>query len=86
MRSFSWRELQLDCAGTVLTGIIPARPRLNNTPLEYWTGYREKYRDGPEPAGSLALKFDPHVIRSQMILPVSMVSMTSPFSLVPCLG
>ncbi|KAJ5807066.1 hypothetical protein N7474_010658 [Penicillium riverlandense] len=47
------------------------RPRLLSTPMEYWTGYREKHKDGPFAEGFLSLDFEGERYRSLPILPVS---------------
>ncbi|KAJ5659224.1 hypothetical protein N7507_005675 [Penicillium longicatenatum] len=46
-------------------------PRLVSTTLEYWTGYREKHRDGPNTSGFLSLEFEPDNGLCLPILPVS---------------
>ncbi|OGM40968.1 hypothetical protein ABOM_010500 [Aspergillus bombycis] len=47
------------------------RARLLNCQLEYWTGYREKYKDAPVTAGLLALKYYPEQQSTRAVLPVS---------------
>ncbi|CAL5869439.1 uncharacterized protein PFLUO_LOCUS3668 [Penicillium psychrofluorescens] len=47
------------------------RPRLLSTQMEYWTGYREKHKDGPFAEGFLSLDFEGERYRSLPILPVS---------------
>ena len=49
------------------------RPRLLGAQMEYWTGYREKYKDAPETAGFLSLEFSPDSWASHTILPTSTV-------------
>jgi hypothetical protein len=44
--------------------------------LEYWTGYREKYKDSPYTAGLLALEYYPETHSTRIVLPVSTVSPT----------
>ncbi|KAJ5175357.1 uncharacterized protein N7482_001234 [Penicillium canariense] len=51
--------------------IFYLRPRLLACQLEYWTGYRQKYKDGPETDGYLSLDFEPDRISPIPILPVS---------------
>ena len=58
-----------------LTDISP-RPRLLGHEMEYWTGYRQKYKDAPETAGFLSLEFGPGAWTSHTILPTSTVCMT----------
>ncbi|KAJ5778287.1 hypothetical protein N7520_001533 [Penicillium odoratum] len=52
------------------------KPRLVSTTLEYWTGYREKHRDGPHTSGFVSLEFGPDSGQCLRILPVSAVSFT----------
>ncbi|KAJ5810393.1 uncharacterized protein N7503_002611 [Penicillium pulvis] len=47
------------------------KPRLVSTTLEYWTGYREKHRDGPNTSGFLSLEFEPDNGQCWPLLPVS---------------
>ncbi|KAJ5632321.1 hypothetical protein N7490_008660 [Penicillium lividum] len=47
------------------------KPRLASTTLEYWTGYREKHRDGPHTSGFVSLEFEPDSGQCLPILPVS---------------
>ncbi|KAE8397207.1 hypothetical protein BDV37DRAFT_289627 [Aspergillus pseudonomiae] len=47
------------------------RARLLNCQLEYWTGYREKYKDAPITAGLLALEYYPEQHSTRAVLPVS---------------
>ncbi|KAJ6017966.1 hypothetical protein N7451_001345 [Penicillium sp. IBT 35674x] len=47
------------------------KPRLVSTTLEYWTGYREKHRDGPNTSGFLSLEFEPDNGHCVPLLPVS---------------
>jgi hypothetical protein len=41
--------------------------------MEYWTGYRQKYKDAPETAGFLSLEFSPDAWTSHTIFPTSTV-------------
>ncbi|KAF7586347.1 hypothetical protein BBP40_009043 [Aspergillus hancockii] len=47
------------------------RARLLKCQLEYWTGYREKYRDSPHVAGLIALEYHPETHSTRTVLPVS---------------
>ncbi|KAE8352442.1 hypothetical protein BDV28DRAFT_157904 [Aspergillus coremiiformis] len=47
------------------------RARLLTCQLEYWTGYREKYRDTPFTAGLIALEHHPERHPTRTVLPVS---------------
>ncbi|KAE8373768.1 hypothetical protein BDV26DRAFT_284843 [Aspergillus bertholletiae] len=51
------------------------RARLLSCQLEYWTGYREKYKDAPITAGSLALEHRPEQHSTRTVLPVSTLLM-----------
>ncbi|KAJ5580021.1 uncharacterized protein N7459_006006 [Penicillium hispanicum] len=52
--------------------IFELRPRLLSCHLEYWTGYREKHKDGPYTAGFLSLEYDPDEDGTSIpLLPVS---------------
>ncbi|KAJ5604948.1 hypothetical protein N7510_010102 [Penicillium lagena] len=52
-------------------GYFYLRPRLLSTQMEYWTGYREKHKDGPFAEGFLSLDFEGERYRALPILPVS---------------
>ncbi|KAB8218133.1 hypothetical protein BDV33DRAFT_232329 [Aspergillus novoparasiticus] len=47
------------------------RARLLSCQLEYWTGYREKYKDAPITAGLLAIEHYPEQHSTRAVLPVS---------------
>lgn len=52
-------------------------PRLFNCQMEYWTGYRAKFKDGPTTAGFISLHFFPGVRADHTVLPISTVSFHS---------
>ncbi|OGE48703.1 hypothetical protein PENARI_c026G06537 [Penicillium arizonense] len=60
--------------------IFYAKPRLVSRPLEYWTGYREKYKDGPRASGFLSLDFHPQQDFSVSLYPVSTTTEAETFS------
>ncbi|KAE8362677.1 hypothetical protein BDV27DRAFT_146747 [Aspergillus caelatus] len=51
------------------------RARLLSCQLEYWTGYREKYKDTPITAGLLAVEHYPEQHSTRTVLPVSTLLM-----------
>ncbi|KAJ5748030.1 uncharacterized protein N7511_009726 [Penicillium nucicola] len=51
--------------------IFYPKPRLVSRALEYWTGYREKYKDGPRAAGFLSLDFYPQQDFTVSLFPIS---------------
>lgn len=56
-------------------------PRLFNCCMEYWTGYRAKFKDGPVTAGFLSLHFSPGARADHTVLPISTVgSHSQPWS------
>ncbi|KAJ5309107.1 hypothetical protein N7508_004486 [Penicillium antarcticum] len=60
--------------------IFYPKPRLVSRALEYWTGYREKYKDGPRAAGFLSLDFYPQQDFSISLYPVSTTTEAETFS------
>lgn len=64
---------------------LTPRPRLVSTTLEYWTGYREKHRDGPNTSGFLSLEFEPDNGQCWPLFPVSTVSLLHCLQLVASL-
>ncbi|KAJ5225461.1 hypothetical protein N7468_006686 [Penicillium chermesinum] len=60
--------------------IFYLRPRLLDSFLEYWTGYREKHKDGPKTAGFLAMDFEPDNGGCVPILPVSSTTKEAPLT------
>ncbi|PLN76962.1 hypothetical protein BDW42DRAFT_196850 [Aspergillus taichungensis] len=47
------------------------RPRLFNCKLEYWTGYRERYTDGPRTAELLCIDAHPETGLVRAVVPIS---------------
>ncbi|PKY05618.1 hypothetical protein P168DRAFT_317145 [Aspergillus campestris IBT 28561] len=54
------------------------RPRLFNCKLEYWTGYRERYTDGPRTAGLLCLDELPETGLVRAVVPISSTQSEAP--------
>ncbi|KAJ5300692.1 uncharacterized protein N7443_005694 [Penicillium atrosanguineum] len=61
-------------------GIFFLTPRLLGAQMEYWTGYRQKYKDAPETAGFLSLEFSPDSWTSHTILPISSTTKEQPLA------
>ncbi|CEJ55351.1 hypothetical protein PMG11_01614 [Penicillium brasilianum] len=58
--------------------VFSLKARLLIYQMEYWTGYREKHKDGPETDAVIALEFDPGRDNVIPILPIAVTNYQEP--------